>query len=273
MLATAVAKKGLSNPITDGQLVAGVVGQLTVDSGFSASHMVSLVLGYHGVGIDSAPQLTVPVQVDQFGNYQYQGGDYGDIEFPAQPEDQRVVDQFLGVPATTDTMNGGVLPAPSRVTVSVLNGSGAVDQATTTSAALGQLGFNMVGVGDTPPVGEQAETLVTYAHRDAVDEAAAQAVAQSLSGAVIMAYGKTTDGAQVTVTTGTDFTVNPPASPPTTTGAHKAAAATTALPSSTSKTTTTTAPADAAFSSPTQAVQALAPWDPRSCSATGGEGT
>ena len=152
----------------------------------------------------------------------------------------------------------------------MLNGTGALDQATTTSAALGQLGFNMVGVGDTPPVGEQAETLVTYAQRNAVDEAAAQAVAQSLSGAVIMAYGKTTDGAQVTVTTGTDFTVDSPAPPPTT-GAHKAAAATTALPSSPS--TSATASANAAFSSPTQAVQALAPWDPRSCSAIGGEGT
>ena len=44
VLATAVKAKGLSNPITDQQLIAGVAGQLTVDSGFSACAMISLVL-------------------------------------------------------------------------------------------------------------------------------------------------------------------------------------------------------------------------------------
>ncbi len=73
VLGAAVKAKGLSNPVTDQQLVSGVVGQLTVDSGFSASDMISLVLGYHDVDVSSAPQLTVPVSVDQFGNYVYQG--------------------------------------------------------------------------------------------------------------------------------------------------------------------------------------------------------
>ncbi len=85
VLASAVKAKGLSNPITDQQLVAGVVSQLTVDSGFSASDMISLVLGFHDVNVNSAPQLTVPVAVDQFGSYTYEGGSYGDIEFPVEP--------------------------------------------------------------------------------------------------------------------------------------------------------------------------------------------
>ena len=55
VLATAVKAKGLSNPITDQQLVSGVVGQLTVDSGFSASDMISLVLGYHDVDVEQRP--------------------------------------------------------------------------------------------------------------------------------------------------------------------------------------------------------------------------
>ena len=74
VLAAAVKAKGLSNPITDQQLVAGVAGQLTVDSGFSASHMISLVLGFHNVDVNSAPQLTLPVAVDQFGSYDVPGG-------------------------------------------------------------------------------------------------------------------------------------------------------------------------------------------------------
>ena len=87
VLAAAVKAKGLGNPITDEQLVSGVVGQLTVDSGFSASDMISLVLGFHNVNVNAAPQLTLPVVVDQFGSYIYQGGNYGDIEFPVQPQD------------------------------------------------------------------------------------------------------------------------------------------------------------------------------------------
>ena len=47
VLATAVKAKGLSNPLTDQQLVSGVVSQLTVDSSFSASAMIGLVLDYH----------------------------------------------------------------------------------------------------------------------------------------------------------------------------------------------------------------------------------
>ena len=89
VLAAAVKAKGLSNPITDQQIVAGVVSQLTVDSGFSASEMISLVLGYHNVSVDNAPQLTVPVAVDQFGSYTYEGGSYGDIEFPVEPRTTR----------------------------------------------------------------------------------------------------------------------------------------------------------------------------------------
>ena len=114
VLASAVKAKGLSNPITDQQLVSGVVGQLTVDSGFSASDMISLVLGYHNVDVGSAPQLTMPVSVDQFGSYVYQGGSYGDIEFPSEPQDHNAVDQFLGLKSgSEDTYAGGALPSPS----------------------------------------------------------------------------------------------------------------------------------------------------------------
>jgi LCP family protein required for cell wall assembly len=89
VMATVVSKQGLGNPITDEQLMAGVVGQLAVDSGFNLSDMVNLVLTYHSVSIYNAPQLTVPVQVDQFGDCYYKGSDYGDVEFPAEPQGQQ----------------------------------------------------------------------------------------------------------------------------------------------------------------------------------------
>jgi len=257
VLATAVAHNGLSDPITDGQLISSVAPQLQVDRRFSTSDMVTMVLDFHGVNPNAAPQLTLPVQVDQFGSYTYKGGAYGDIEFPSSVQDLQVVDQFLGVHPDTDTMTGLPLPAPSKVTVSVLNGSGATDQAGTTGAALTALGFHVLGVGDSTPVGTEAETVVYYAARTAADQAAAQEVARSMSGSVITALGPTTDGAQVTVVTGTQFAVDSPPS---------AATATTG-------TTTTTAPSssgtasDTPFQAPTAAVTPLQPWDPRACPA------
>jgi LCP family protein required for cell wall assembly len=276
VLATAVSKRGLGNPITDEQLLAGVVGQLVVDNGFSLSDMVNLVLTYHGVSIYNAPQLTIPVQVDQSGNYYYKGSNYGDIEFPIQPEDQQTVDQFLGVPSMSDTIDGGPLPTPSSITVSVLDGTGTYNQATTTSAALGQLGFDVVGTGYTPSVASQSETLVTYSQRTPADLAAAQAVADSISGAVSLAYGPTTDGAQVTVTTGSQFSVDAPtpapAPTPTTSTSTPRSGSSGTVPTSTTATTTTTVASNGAFSAPTSSVEPLQPWDPRSCTPPGGEG-
>ncbi|HEY5384934.1 MAG TPA: LCP family protein [Acidimicrobiales bacterium] len=272
VLATAVKAKGLSNPLTDQQLVSGVVGQLTVDSGFSASEMISLVLGYHDVDVSTAPQLTMPVSVDQFGSYTYEGGSYGDIEFPAEPQDHNAVDQFLGLKSSSeDTSAGGALPSPSSVTVSVLNGSGAYNQATTTSQSLQALGFRIGTIGDSPPVGQEAETVVYYASKTPAQLAAAQVVANSLSGAVIMARdpAQVKAGSQVTVVTGTDFSVNAP--PATTTTAPAGASTTSTTTTSTTGNSGNTGNSGA-FQAPTSTVESLQPWDPRSCTASGREG-
>ena len=275
VLATAIQQRGLSNPLTDQQIISSVVGQLVVDQGFSATDMLNLVLTFHSVSVDAAPQLTLPVAVDQFGDYYYQGSDYGDIEFPAEPQDHQAVDQFLGLSADDDTYSGGPTPAPASVTVSVVNGSGTYNQAVDTANSLQALGFHIGSESDASPVGEEAETVVYYSSVTASELAAAQAVANSMSGAVIMAYdpSQVAEGSQVTVVTGTDFSVNapaPPSAPPST--ATTGVTGSSSVPT-TSTTTTTTSPAgSAAFAAPTPTVEPLAPWDPRSCTATGGEG-
>jgi len=262
VLGTAVAKNGLSNPITDEQLISSVAPQLEVDKQFSTSDMANMVLDFHGVDPNSAPQLTLPVQVDQFGSYTYKGGAYGDIEFPSNVQDDQVIQQFLGIGPHTDTMTGLPLPTPSSVNVSVLNGSGVTDQAADTGDALTALGYHVVGVGDSTPVGTEAETVVYFAAKTAADQAAAQAVAHSMSGSVITALGPTTDGAQVTVVTGTQFTVNAPpvaATTPTT----GATTTTSSAAASSSSSTSSSAP----FQATTSAVTPLQPWDPRACPA------
>jgi LCP family protein required for cell wall assembly len=278
VLATAVAKKGISNPITDTQIVSSVAPQLEVDSGMSANQMVDLVVAFHGVNASAAPQLTLPVVVDMSGSYIYKGGNYGDIVWPDQPQDQQVIDQFLGVSLNTNTVTGAPLPSPSTVTVSVLNGSGVSQQAATTTAALKALGFHATSAGDTPSVGSASETVVYYSSAAPSEVAAAQIVAHSLSGYAITALNPAlvTPGAQVTVVTGSNFAVNHPAPPPSTspTSSPRAGApapTTTAAATTPNSGATGAATAGTAANAPTAAVEALAPWDPRSCTPTGAE--
>jgi LCP family protein required for cell wall assembly len=297
VLAAAVAAQGLGNPITDAEIVSSVAPDLTVDSTFSTTNMADLVLTYHGINPFDAPELTVPVMESDINQYIYEGGAYGNVEFPTEPQDFDVVDQFLGVGPGANTLNGEPLPSPSSVTVSIENGSGIYSAGQTAETALQALGFDVVGVSTTSPVGEQAETVVEYAQDTPAEEAAAQAVARSISGQVIMALAPSSSGsqpttssapstsssAQITVITGTDFMVNPPAPPPTTTTTTTTppkgkkvvpttAATTTTTTTTTVPPTTTTTTTVPNFGPPSQAVQPLAPWDPRSCTATGGEG-
>ncbi len=268
VLASAVAKRGLDDPLTDIDLINSVKADLTFDQSWSVNDMADLVIAFHAVDINSVPQLTLPVAVvtdpdGSGGGLMYEGGNYGDVEFPSQGEDQSVIDQVLGIGSSTDSMTGNPLPAPAAVKVSVMNGSGAYNQASDTASALSALGFDTVGVGDLTPTGDVAETVVYYGSKSAATEAAAERVARSMTGSVIMAYdpGQVADGAQVTVVTGTQFAVNPPATPVPTPSVG--GSTTTTAPT----TTTTTASSSAAVAPPSPASTGLQPWDPRACPA------
>jgi LCP family protein required for cell wall assembly len=269
VLAAAVAKRGLGNPISDLSLINSVKGDLTFDQSWSVTDMADLVLNFHSVNINEVPQLTLPVAEvtdpeGASGDLIFQGSSYGEVEFPAQAQDQNAIDQVLGIGPNIDSMTGLPLPRHSAVTVSVMNGSGVDNQATDTATALAALGFHTVGVGDTSPTGDVAETVVYYGSRGPAVEAAAEAVVRSMTGSVIMAYdpSQVADGAQVTVVTGTQFAVNAPTVPPTTTGTGGGSAA-----STTPASTETTAPAVAAIATPSAPTSKLQPWDPRACAA------
>jgi LCP family protein required for cell wall assembly len=259
VLATAVAKKGLGNPISDLSLINSVKADLTFDQSWAVSDMGSLVYDFHSANVNAVPQLTLPVSLvtdpnGAGGGLIYKGGSYGDAEFPALGPDETTIEQFLGVGPDVATMTGQPLPTSSNVSVSVMNGSGVTNQATTTGAALTALGFHVAGLGDVTPAGDVAETVVYYGSRSAGSVAAAEAVVRSLSGAVVMAYNpsQVTSGAQVTVVTGTQFAVNTPAS-------------TTGTTTATSLSTTTTLAASGVIAKPTAPTSNLQPWDPRAC--------
>ncbi len=278
VLATKVANRGLGNPTSDLSLIDALAPHLTVDSGFSATDMVNLVLRFHSVGIDKAPATTIPVDVATFGTYVYEGESMGDVEFPAEPADHSTIDAFLGLTAGDNTMTGKPLPDAGTVTVSVLNGTGTTGQATQTATALKTLGFHTVGTGNATSVGSYRETTVSYAHRTRADVAAAQLVADSLSGQVILRYGATADGAEVTVTTGTNFRVDaalPGYRAPTPSTTTSTTASSAGVSTTTSSPATTTTPASTAsqpsavtgFAPTTSASNGLSSYDPRACAA------
>jgi LCP family protein required for cell wall assembly len=265
VLAAEVAQRGVGNPLTDRSLVAAVAPDLEVDSGLSLTNMINLVLTFHGVNPQSAPETTLPVMVNGGESYYYQGYNYGSIELAAQPQDDQAVDQFLGLSAGDDTVTGKALPSPSSVTVSVVNGSGTYGEGTQVASALSALGFQATAGSDVSSSASPQETLVLYQANDPSSEAAAEAVMRNLSGAVVMGVSSTSQdvtsgGAEVTVLTGDDVSVNAPGS--------------TSSSSTQGTTATTTAPSAAVanLSAPTAAQQGLAPFDPRSCTATGSEG-
>ncbi|MHB1584654.1 MAG: LCP family protein [Acidimicrobiales bacterium] len=274
VLASTMAHRGLGNPIADASLLNSLKADITFDQTWSVTDMVNLLLEFHGVNINSVPQLTLPVALvndpngGQYGDLIYNGNSYGQVEFTAQPQDRTTIDQVLGIGPGTDTMTGQPLPPPSAVTVSVENGTGVYNQATDTSDALAALGFHTVGVGDVAATGDVAETVVYYGSRSPSAEAAAESVAASMTGSVVMAYdpSQVTDNAQVTVVTGSQFAVNPPPASATTTtspsSVGNAATAATA-PASTTPVSTTSS----AIASPSPPNSSLKPWDPRACPA------
>jgi hypothetical protein len=278
VLGTAVAKRGLDNPFTDESLLSDIAPELQVDPGLSLSTMVNLAVTYHGANPYTSLQLTLPVMVDANLAYQYDGNDLGNVEFPDEPQDQVAIDSVLGVNYNTDTMTGLELPKTTGVSVAVENGTGLASQATTTAADLRELGYSVVSVGNVTPVGPESETLVEYGSHSPAVEADAERVARSFTGAVITAYAPTPRGAEVVVVTGSDFAISlPPAKKSAT--STSSTSTTTSSPSTTSSTSTTTAASAGASNTgsdqltpPYPAVTPLAPFDPRSCTASGGEG-
>ncbi len=291
VLATAVAKRGFSNPITDNDLLGAVAPDLEIDSSLSISDMVDLLRAFGSINPDAVPELTMP-NIENFADYMYQGYDFGSVVLPTYPQDQKAIDKFLGLKRPP-----GSAVAPGSFTVSVTNGTATPGQATTTAAELSSRGFDVVGTSSATPIGPISETVVYYSPGRLLD---AERLVENLHGIVALAQGPTDAGADVTVVTGSDYLVwgrfAPRAAKKTTakkttakkTTAKKTTAkkttgkkatrgkttttvatttTTVATTSTTVATTTTTMPMASTLGPPSPAVQALPSYDPRACPA------
>ena len=297
VLAAKVSARGLGNPLTDQSIASSVLGNLTVDTGFSEGTMVSLATTFAHVNIANVAQETFPVVgVNSPNGYQYKGGNYGDIVFPVEPTGYSLIDQLFGASMAMSPFTSQALPAPSSFKISVENGSGIANQAATIAAGLTSRGYHVVGIGDRTPTGPIPETVVWYGGTPPPDTGdwknpgleAAQSVMSRIEGPAIMGYNpaEVTPGALVTVQTGTGLTLKPTvtattttrttgASPSATTSSATLASFTTRLTSNTPPVSSTTIPDPSGIKSnpnlgtPSATNPTLQPWDPRACNAAG----
>ena len=238
----------------------------------STGHMLSLAEHFSGVSIAGVPQMTVPVVLVETGSYLYQGYYYGDVEFPLEPGITAVIDRFLGLTSTTNTMTGKPLPADSTITVSVSGGTVVARQASIVANQLKRHGFHVTSLSSATPWGKRSETVVYHADNSVASLGAAQAVLHTIAGPAVMALGPVPAGARVRVVTGSDISVIPPASAPSTTTTVKKGHATTTTTTAITVTAPNAVKRDPAMSAPTPVTQTLQPWDPRSCGPHGTPG-
>jgi len=220
ILASAVAARGLGDPFTDHSLLSAIVPQLETDTSFSLGEMLDLVLNFRGTNFGASPETTIPV-VEDTQSFIYKGYNYGDLVFPSEPQDQEAIDSFLGSPLP------GIEMAPGAVSVSVVGGIGSPAKTARTARQLKNLGYRVLAAGEQTPVGPISETSVIYSPGHLAEGERVQA---SLAGAVALGTGKTTDGADVTVITGTDFSVHGGTLPISPTKASEAAQIVTKTP-------------------------------------------
>ncbi len=247
VLFSAVKQKGISNPLTLNAILSSVAPDLQVDSGFSLGEMFSLASQFRNLNPNSIPTATLPVAL--VNNYTYNGANYGDVVFPAQPQDQTIINKYLDLPVPTISK--------SSFSISVLNGSGIAQQAGTVAQQLGADGFKVTSTGNAKVLSTDTETIIYY---KAGFLQQASLLRDSLSGAVIMGQSSTLTSAPVELVTGTGLTVAKPVVTTTTQAVSTTGKATSGAPAPATTLAPVTLPA-------TASVTPLQPWDPRACPA------
>ncbi len=208
VLSSQVLHHGIKNVTYDNALVQDIAPQLTVDQGFTPHDMFDLITQMRSMNPYRVPESTLPVMNDPTYTYIYQGNDYGNVVFAAEPQDLETITAWLGHKVPGATLS------PKTITVSVLGGVGNPAETAQVAAQLRTLGFDVIATGEQTPVGPVSEASVLYKSPAFLPDG--NRVLETLNGAVAIGQNKTFDNADVTVLTGTNFTVDTPKAAATT---------------------------------------------------------
>ena len=270
VLAEQVKSRGLSNPVQDLKLLQSVYPYLTLDSAFSESELLSLVLTYRHSDPATAPTGTLPVAFEG-GNtgYVYAGANFGSIVFPQEPADSQLIDQLTGL--------GAPSIAPSKIRIAVVNGSHSPNLAGQTTQGLKALGYQASLAGSATPSGNPAESLIFYTPGNI---AKAEVLRASLGGSVMMGEIPSTGyGTPIELLVGDQLTTAMKVQNGATSGKASPSTAASSYTASSKSTTSTTTAAAGTQASPSTTIpditaatqvntrQTPEPWDPRACPA------
>jgi polyisoprenyl-teichoic acid--peptidoglycan teichoic acid transferase len=148
-----------TNPFTLNDIISGITKNLTLDSSFSNSLLLSLAEDYRSANLTTIPSYTYPTQNST------------SVPGALDPHTQQgaaIIQQWLNVgqPAAAPTQAATHPPVitvnPASVTIAVENGSGVGGQAAQAGQDLSGLGYHAAVSGDAPNFG-LATTEIEYA--------------------------------------------------------------------------------------------------------------
>ena len=170
-LAAKAIGRDLANPIRANALVGSLVRSLTKDDSLSMRRSVSLARQFRAFDPSRLTTITVPVEravqrngvVHRAGQPGFDAGlgaGWEQVLLPRQPDTDAAVARFLrnpsrpAPPAQATTAPARPLPAPSKVSVIVKNGTSRQGLAARATATLRRLGFKASNGGNaSPPAG------------------------------------------------------------------------------------------------------------------------
>jgi LCP family protein required for cell wall assembly len=246
-LVDTIKAEGLNNPLTAERVLNSITNDITIDSGFSESDLLKLGSEYRNINPATVPGLTLPITT--VNNY----NPFGDVDFPSEPQDQQVIDQFLG---------SGSPPVVPGQRIEVQNVSGSYGQGLAVDDGLKAAGFTVASFTSGPTVTAPSESVIEYAPGQL---AAAQGLLGRLAGAVVMYPDPALSPGTLRLQVGSVLTVAAPPSPPVATSpAGTAAAPATSTSSSPSTSPSPQVPTPGGQST-TPSVFPTQPWDPIAC--------
>ena len=175
IVADTAKKEGKSDPINAVSFVGAILKQIRIDSPLKGE-LLTLVAHYRNLNPATVLETTLPST--GVGNYYYGGYNVGDVLFPVQPADNKVIEAW----------DPQAFPKPvAPKSVSVVSIAGSYEAADAAGAALASHGLKVTSETAGAIPASTSETLVLY-HPEGL--AQALDVMKYLSGAVMLSRAR-----------------------------------------------------------------------------------